>query len=368
VDCHELLLLTDRVQKAQRVAAEADQPHGRERHQAQSCGCRHCQALARAAGAEHEEGQRQPGRYLDPDTGDQRARGGAETRANAGGERQRGGEQQEDQRVVVRTSDGQHEQHRVQPHERDRPTRRAAEAAGGPRDQRHRPEARGDRDCLQGPQPAGEAQRDGRVAQEREQRAVGGVLEGPSDEREDRVGGRLGSDMRVGVKAMQGSHTSEAQVAKHVLGDQRWPEQQNHVRPHDRRQEPAHGQRSRREQHHHVADAHDQHQRLKAAPGDAHAQILQRARHPVRPAAAAPRNVRRGPRGGTGRHQEDGRDHAEQAERAKRAQGASRSLRVGCSVYARGWRSGDSGTGYGGRGRYPLIVTSRRSARVCRAR
>ena len=206
VDRNKLLLLTHRAEESQRMRAEADQAHGGERHQAQPCSCGYAQALARAVravGGEHEEGQRQPCRDLDSHTRDQGARSGSEARVRAGGERQCGGEQQDDQRVVVRAADGQHEQHRVQAQERHRPARRVTEPAGRSRSQRDRAEARGDRDSLQGPQPAGEPQRDGRVAEDREQRAVGRVLEWPSDEREDRVGGRFGSDMGVGVQAVQ---------------------------------------------------------------------------------------------------------------------------------------------------------------------
>ncbi len=53
-------------------------------------------------------------------------------------------------------ADGQLEQHGVQADERRRPPRRVTEPPGGPRDQRDRPEAGGDGDCLEGPQPAGE--------------------------------------------------------------------------------------------------------------------------------------------------------------------------------------------------------------------
>jgi hypothetical protein len=153
----------------------------------------------------------------------------------AGCDRQCRCEQQEYQGVVMRPADGQLEQHGVQSHEGHRPTRRLTKTAGGSRDERHRAEARSDRDGLEGPQPAGKAKRGGRVACEREQRAIGRVLEGPSEEREDRVTGGFGGDMRVGVKAVQGSHAGEAQVAEDVLGDQWRAQEQDHVRRHDRR-------------------------------------------------------------------------------------------------------------------------------------
>jgi hypothetical protein len=340
VDGHQLLLLAHRAEEPQCVRSEADQPQGRERRQAEPGAGRHSQALARAPGGEHKEGQHEPGRDLDPDACDHRARGGAEAWAAPRGERQRGGEQQEDQRVVVRATDGQLEQHGVQAHEGHRPTRRLTEAVGRPRDQRHRSEARGDRQRLERPQPASERQRGGRIAREGEHRAVWRVLEGPADEREDRVGRRFGGDVRVGVQAVQGTHTGEAQVAEHVLRDQRRPEQQDRVRGDDCSDDRARGQRSCGQQHRQVARAHQQHRRLEAVAADADAQALQRAGHPVRPAAAAPGDVGGGSRGGAGRHEEDRRDDAEQAERAQRTQSAGRRSSAVGSVYAIGRRGG----------------------------
>jgi hypothetical protein len=107
VDGHELLLLADRAEEAQCVRAEADQPHRRERRQAQPGARGHRQPLARAPGAEQQEGEQQAGRDLDPDTRDERGSGGAKARARPGGECQRAGEHEQDQRVVVRAADGQ---------------------------------------------------------------------------------------------------------------------------------------------------------------------------------------------------------------------------------------------------------------------
>jgi hypothetical protein len=137
----------------------------------------------------------------------------------------------------VSAADGQLEQHRVQADEGRRPAGRATEACGGARDQCDRAEARGDGKHLERPQPAGDPEWSGRVAREREQRAVGGVLEGPAHEREDRVGWRFCRDVGVRVQAVQGSHAGEAQVAEHVLGDQRWAQEQDQVRRDYRRDE-----------------------------------------------------------------------------------------------------------------------------------
>jgi hypothetical protein len=121
---HQLLLLAHGADKAERVRAEADQPERREQRQAQPGGQRHAQALACLVRSEHQEGQRQPGGDLDPHPRHQRGRRAAPTRVGAGRERERGGERQQQQHVVVSAADGQHEQHRVQAHEGGREARR----------------------------------------------------------------------------------------------------------------------------------------------------------------------------------------------------------------------------------------------------
>jgi len=67
------------------------------------------------------------------------------------------------------------------------------------------------------------------------------MQERPSDERVDRIGGRFGGDMRVGVQAVQRTHAREREVAENVLGDQRRPQEQGHVRQQHRRGECAYG-------------------------------------------------------------------------------------------------------------------------------
>ena len=169
----ELLLLADRVEKAQGMGAEADQPDGAEREQAEHGAGGNLPAFAPARGGEHEKRQHQAGGDLDPDAHHERRCAGAEPGACPGGERQRPGEHHHQQRVVVGAADGEHEQHRVQPDERGRPAARVAELAGCARDERDRREARGDRDGLERPQAAGEPEGRGGVAGEREQRPVG---------------------------------------------------------------------------------------------------------------------------------------------------------------------------------------------------
>ncbi len=264
----------------------------------------------------------------------------------------------------MRAAHRQLEQHRVQADEGRRPARGVTEPAGRPGDQRGGAEARDDRDRLEGPQPARESQGRGRVACKREQWAVGGVQEGPADERKHRVGGGFRGHVRIGVQAVQGSEASEAQVAEHILGDQRGTQQQNHVRRGDRRCERTHGQRSGRQQHQQIARAHDQREGLEAVAADAHAEALEGPRHPAGPAAAARRDVLRGSCGGAGGQQEDGRDHAEQAEGAQRPHGACSSPRAACRIGARRRRRGRLGAGCGDGGLYGLIVTSWRPASV----
>ncbi len=133
----------------------------------------------------------------------------------------------------MRAADRQHEQHRVQPYKGGGKAWRAPELAGRARGQRHCDEASRYGYRLHRPQSAGEPERRNCIAPEREQRPVGRVLEGPADEGIDRVGGRLGGDVRVRVKPMQGTHAGEAEVAKHVLGDQRRAEQQHDMRGDD---------------------------------------------------------------------------------------------------------------------------------------
>jgi hypothetical protein len=121
VDGDELLLLAERTEEAQGVAAEADQRDGAQRREPDRRGQRDAQARLAAPWGEHEKRQRQPGSQLHADAGHERHGAGAHPRVDAGRQRERGRQSEHDQRVVVRAADGEHEQHRVQPDERDRP-------------------------------------------------------------------------------------------------------------------------------------------------------------------------------------------------------------------------------------------------------
>jgi hypothetical protein len=364
---HQLLLFAHRVEEAQGVRAEADQPQRHEHDQGQAGGRGHLPPFARSWWREQQEGQRQAGGDLDRHARHQRDGGRPKARLRSSGERQGAREQHDDQRVVVRATHRQHEQHGVQAHEGGCPAARVTEPAGRPRDQGDGTEARRHGDGLERPQRAGQAQGCCGVAREREQRPVGGVQEGPSDEPEDLVGGHFGGDVRIGVKAVQRSQAGEAHVAEDILGDQRRPQQQDQICGHDRREQGAHGQRARREQDEQVARRHDQHEVLKARVGYADAEALQRPSHPARPAAAASRDVLRGSRGGARRQQKDAREDAQQPERAEHLHGARAPARPRGCIEAPGRFRGGPAPGCGDRGVNQSIVTSRAPASVRRA-
>jgi len=82
--------------------------------------------------------EREPGGHLHPEPRHERAGGGAKARLRARGERERRGEREHDQRVVVRAAERQLEQHRVQADEGRRPAARAAGAVRGAGDERNR--------------------------------------------------------------------------------------------------------------------------------------------------------------------------------------------------------------------------------------
>jgi hypothetical protein len=359
----ELLLLADGVEKAKRVAAEADQRDRAEHEQADDGRGERACALTRAARREHEERQHQPGRDLHADADRERRCAGAQARVRAGSQREREREHQHDQRVVVRAADREHEQQRIEPDERACPASRAPKPAGSARDQRDRAEAARDRDRLERPQRAADAERHGRVAEQREQRAVWRVLVGPAEEREDFIARRLRRDVRVWVEPVQRAHPREADVAEHVLREQRRTGQQDHVRCCDRDGDRSERQAACEQQHEHVARAHDQRQRLKTAGAERQVQPFERACQPWRPTAAACRHVLRRFAGRTGARQEDRDDHAEQSEQAQRTRHGRGSRRALPPRALAGAPRSDGGSerrfGHG-RGLHQLIVTATR--------
>jgi len=315
------------------VRAEPDQPHDRDRGEARERARRERRAGAKAAPREHEERQREARGQLHADARRQRdrprthaparprARRRLRTAPRLRGQRERGGDREHHERVVVRAADTKLEQHRVQPHERRGPARGVPERARGARDERDCAEARERGGGLQRPQSAGEPERSRRVAREREQGAVGRVLEGPADEHERGVVRRFGGDPRVWVEAVQRAHAREAQVAEDVLREQRRPEHERDVRREDREREQRHGKRPRAHEHDQVAGAHHQRERLEGARAEARLEAAQGPGEPRGPAADARGDVlRRFARGGR-REQERARDHGERAERRERGAG-----------------------------------------------
>ncbi len=200
----ELLLLTDRGQETERVWAEADHPDRRDREKAENASERDPQLPAALRGGEDEEGEEQARRELHPDPGRERQRGRPRARAesisvrralrnalSAASRRAQSecqGEQCEQHRVVVRPADREHEQHRVQAEEGRREGGRSSEPLGRPGGQPDREQAAERDQRFDRPERPRHPQRGGRVAREREERAVGGVLEGPADEGEHGIG------------------------------------------------------------------------------------------------------------------------------------------------------------------------------------
>jgi hypothetical protein len=265
------------------VRTEADDPDERDAEQPQCARDRQRHPPPALRRREDEERQEQPGGQLDADPGRQRD-GGAPGFRGRPGAQQQGQRQEHDQGgVVVGAADGQHEQHRVQSQEGGREARRASETLGGARGQPDRGEAAEDREGLQRPQRAGQAQRRGRIAGQREQGAVRRVLERPADQPEDRVGRGFGREVGVGVQSVQRAHPGEGHVAEDVLGDQRRPQQQRHVGEQDGRAEDPQRQRPGAGEDQQVAGADQHHEPLEAADRQLRAEARQRARQPAGP-------------------------------------------------------------------------------------
>jgi hypothetical protein len=218
---HELLLLADGAEEAERVAAEADQRDGRDHDDPEHGALERAAPILRTRRAEQHERQRQAGRDLHADPGYERCGSRAEAWRGACREHERGRQREHDQRVVVGAADGEHEQHGIQADECRRPATRLPEPPGGARDERHGAEAAEHGERLERPHAAGEPERNERVADQREQRAIRRVLVWPAEEREDFVASGLRGDVRVRVEAVKRAQPREADVAEYVLREQR---------------------------------------------------------------------------------------------------------------------------------------------------
>jgi hypothetical protein len=331
----ELLLLSDRPEEAERVRPEADHPDRGHREERREPGERDAQPLAPCALPEHQERQHEPGGQLHADPGRERDRGRTRVRGRAllagragacgaRAQQQRDREREQYQRVVVRAPDREHQQHRVQPDERERERRGAPEPRGGADGEPDREQAAEHRHRFQRPHAARDAEGDHGVAREREQRTVRRVLIGPAHEREDRIRRRVRGDVRVRVEPVQGAHPRERQIAEDVLGDQRRPEQQHQVGEHDGRRQHRERQRARGDEDDEVGGADHEHQRLEAALPELRARACERPGQPARPAAAVAGDVARRRGGGV---DADHGERREQREQADRAGGSERRLR-----------------------------------------
>jgi hypothetical protein len=335
-------------------AGERDQREQRER--SERCE-RQASALAHARRAQDQIGKDEPRGGLHPDPGDKRDDGAARPRGSdrssrvlrppagrAGAsthrqligrscarplrsaprrQRQRAGQGQQHQRVVVGAAGGEQEQRGIEPDEGRGRRRRASHPPSRLGDQRDRAQAGRDRHGLQRPQAAAEPEQGERVGAEREQRAVGGVLEGPADESEHRVDRRFGGDVRVRVQPVQRAQAGERQVAEHVLGDQRRREQEQRVGRRDRtgQRAPRKRPRAHRREHRRVAGAKHQHPDLEAAPAELPAEPVQRPRQPGGPTAAARGHQLGGGARGAGGDDENAGRNGQRSKDPERAQG-----------------------------------------------
>jgi hypothetical protein len=237
---------------------KADNRHDREQAKRAKRARRHARALPPSRGGKHHKREHEPGGGLhaDPDheqsgccpevlgarrNGDApRARGGHAGFASS--ERQRPGQDQQHERVVVRTADGKPKQHGIQADEHACRLRRASHHACRASGQGDRREAAQDSQSLEGPQAAAEPERGKRIGAEREQGPIGRMLERPADERKDSVRWSFSSDMGVGVESVQYPKASKLEVAEGILRDKRRTEQQQQIGRQDRKRDRLAGQ------------------------------------------------------------------------------------------------------------------------------
>jgi len=310
------------------MGPEADDRHDRKQQESGNRALGHARTVLPPCGCEYDEREHQPSRGLYADPKDEQSGACAEVcrvqaevcgvrvevrgvhgnwhapRARGGHlgfasrERQRPGQDQQHERVVVRTAHGKLQQHGIQADEDGSNLGRASHIARRARRQRDRPEAACNSQQLQAPQPAAEPKRGERIGAEREQGSVGRMLERPADEGKDGVGWSFGRDVCVGVEPVQQAHPSELEVAEDVLGDERRPKQQQKVGRQNGKRDRLAGQRAGGEQRRNIAGAHHKRQQLEAGGADANSEPVQRSAQPPRPAPDASRYIGRRATGG----------------------------------------------------------------------
>jgi hypothetical protein len=226
---------------------KADNRHDREKQERTKRACRHARSLPPSRGSKHHERKHKPGgglhadpdheqggcraevvsfgrlagpvapvcrrvcrrragprvcrcracRYVCPEGDAPRARGGH--RGFASRQRQRPGQDEQHERVVVSAADGKPKQHGIQADEHGCQLGRASHHACSAGGQGHRRETARDSHQLESPQATAEPERGKRIGAEREQGPIGRMLERPADERKDGVGRSFGCDVRVGI-------------------------------------------------------------------------------------------------------------------------------------------------------------------------
>ena len=238
-------------------------------------------ALVSALGRQQQEREHEAGGQLDPDR--HHERGDRAPVVGHGGAEQDGREQRGEQRVVVKAADRVDEQDRVEPDERRRPRRRASDQRRGAGDDRHHGQARRDGDRLQRPQAAAHPERRERIAGDRVHGPVRGVDGAPAEEAVDRIERHGRRGVVVGIEAVQRTEAGEAEIAEHVLGEERRPEQQDQLRADDRCGDRAQRCAVAGGEHEAVAGTDEQQEVLEAVVAQSsEAEAVQRAREPCR--------------------------------------------------------------------------------------
>ena len=281
----QLLLLAQCTKEAEGMRPEADNRHDREQQERAKRARRYVRSLAPTRGGKYDEREYEPGRGLHADPDDEQGgcrpevsgvhRNGDPPRARGGHggfssrERQRSGQDEQHERVVVRAADGKLQKHRIQADEHGRHLGRVSHLACSARRQGNRRKAARDSKQLKGPKAAAEPERSKRIGAEREQGPVGGMLKRPTNERKDGVGWSFRRDVGVGIQSVQHAQASKLEVAKDVLRDERWTEQQQQVGRQDRKYDRLARQDACGEQRGNVAGAHQKRQHLEAGGADA---------------------------------------------------------------------------------------------------
>jgi hypothetical protein len=163
----QLLLLTQCAQEAEGMRPKADNCHDREQQERRQRARSHTPPLPPRPRGKHHEREHEPGGGLHADPDDEQSgcrpevrgvhRNGAPPRARGGHagfasrERQRPGQDEQHERIVVRATDGKLQKHGIQADEHGCHLGRASHHACRARSQGHRREAASDSQHLESP-------------------------------------------------------------------------------------------------------------------------------------------------------------------------------------------------------------------------